>query len=1075
MPSKIGLQKVIMLGSGPIVIGQAAEFDYAGTQACKALKEAGLEVVLVNNNPATIMTDVNMVDKVYLEPLTWQSVARIIAQERPQGLLPTIGGQTGLNLAVELADRGILAEYGVELLGTSLATIKKAEDRDLFKQTMLEIGEPVAPSAIVTNLADAQAFTAAIGYPVIVRPAYTLGGTGGGFARNATQLADVVNMGLQASPIGQVLLEQSVAGWKEIEYEVMRDGADNCITVCNMENIDPVGIHTGDSIVVAPSQTLSDREYQLLRAASLKIIRALGVEGGCNVQYALNPHSFEYVVIEVNPRVSRSSALASKATGYPIAKMAALIAVGYTLPELTNPVTGNTSACFEPALDYVVAKIPRWPFDKFITGDNRLGTQMKATGEVMALERTFEAALLKAVRSLEIGAVGLRITQSGQWTEMELEAKLLEADHERLFAIAEAFRRAWTLTEVHQLTKIDHFFLHKLQGLVVMEGSLREQNLDHALLLSAKQKGFSDAAIGRLNNMTETAVRQLRMHYGVKPVFKVVDTCAAEFAAATPYYYSTYEAEDESTDDTNPKVIVLGSGPIRIGQGIEFDYCSVHALWALKHAGYTAIMINNNPETVSTDFDTGDKLYFEPLTLEDVMNVVEREKPIGVLVQFGGQTAINLAAKLAEAGVTILGSQVASIDLAEDRGKFSAFLNELGIAQTEGRTATSSEEAHVIAADLEFPVLVRPSYVIGGRAMEVVESADELEHYLKTAFRVAPENPLLIDKYLAGKEVEVDAVSDGVTTLIPGIMEHIERAGVHSGDSMAVYPPQTMTAAEIHQIEAITQKIAVAMRVKGLLNIQYVVARGKVYVIEVNPRASRTVPVISKVTGVPLVALAVEMCLGHSLAAKGWSGGLVAPVDFVVVKAPVFSFEKLSQVDTSLGPEMKSTGEVLSLDYDFGHALVKAFQGMQLKLEREGNCLVSIAEKDKAEALQLVKEFDKLGYPVHATGDTAKVLELCGIKNECVQLDQDLANRLKQGEYAFILNTPTKGKLPERNGFKLRRLAAENRIPCLTSFDTALALTRALRAFRSGEQACCQALNEYLTNQQKKSSKIMGG
>ncbi len=1072
MPVKSDLKKVMVIGSGPIIIGQAAEFDYAGTQACKALREAGLEVVLVNSNPATIMTDTHMADKVYLEPLTWESVGRIIEKECPQGLLPTLGGQTGLNLAVELAEKGVLERYGVKLLGTSLETIRKAEDRESFKLTMLEIGEPVAKSEIVTSLTDAMAFVVEIGFPVIVRPAYTLGGTGGGVAKTPAQLEEIAAKGLQASPIGQILLEQSVAGWKEIEYEVMRDGADNCITVCNMENIDPVGIHTGDSIVVAPSQTLADKEYQLLRGASLKIIRALGVEGGCNVQFALNPQSFEYVVIEVNPRVSRSSALASKATGYPIAKMAALIAAGLNLPEITNPVTGNTSACFEPALDYVVVKIPRWPFDKFTLADNRLGTQMKATGEVMALERNLEAALLKAVRSLEIGAVGLRIPQSSRWTEMELEEKLREADHERLFAVAEAFRRAWTLTEVHQLTEIDYFFLHKIKGLVELEHRLKQEPLQPSLLQMAKRRGFSDLAIGRLTNRSELSVRKLRLAHGIKPAYKIVDTCAAEFEAGTPYYYSSYEAEDEGVSADVPKVIVVGSGPIRIGQGIEFDYCSVHALWALEEAGYQSIIINNNPETVSTDFDTGDKLYFEPLTLEDVLNVIDKERPLGVLVQFGGQTAINLAGKLAEQGIPVLGSQVESIDLAEDRRKFAAFLERLGIAQSEGSTATSPDEAQEIAAALEFPVLVRPSYVIGGRAMEVVENPQELAGYLSTAINVSPDHPILVDKYLEGKEVEVDAISDGETTVIPGIMEHIERAGVHSGDSMAVYPPQTLTPAEVSQIEEITCRIARELGVKGLLNIQYVVCQGKVYVLEVNPRASRTVPILSKVTGIPMVSLAVKVCLGQSLASLGWRSGLAAPADFVVVKGPVFSFEKLTQVETSLGPEMKSTGEVLGMDYDFAHALMKAFQGMQLKLEREGDFLASVAEKDKAEAISVVKEFNKLGYPIKATGDTARVLNLCGIKSGAVELGAPLEQRLKQGEFALIFNTPTKGKVPGREGFKLRRLAAEHRIPCLTSLDTAKALTRALKAFRSEEASVCLALNDYLSSRQEKDQRI---
>ncbi len=1072
MPVKNNLQKVMVIGSGPIIIGQAAEFDYAGTQACKALRSAGLEVVLVNSNPATIMTDLNMAERIYLEPLNIDSLTTIIEQERPQGLLPTLGGQTGLNLAVELAERGILARYGVELLGTTLQAIKKAEDRESFKRTMLEIGEPVARSQIVNSVEQALAF-AEFSFPVIVRPAYTLGGTGGGVAANPAQLAAIVAKGLQASPIGQVLIEQSVAGWKEIEYEVMRDGADNCISVCNMENFDPVGIHTGDSIVVAPSQTMSDKEYQLLRGAALRIIRALGVQGGCNVQFALNPLSFEYVVIEVNPRVSRSSALASKATGYPIAKIAALIAVGFTLPEITNPVTGNTSACFEPALDYVVVKFPRWPFDKFASADTSLGTQMKATGEVMALERNFEAALLKAIRCLEIGAIGLRIPGCSEWTEMELEHKLKFADHQRLFAVCEAFRRSWTLTELYRLTSIDYFFLHKLKGLVELELRLKQEPLSKELLLQAKKSGFSDLAISRCKHQPESAVRELRWGYGIRPVYETVDTCAAEFAASTPYFYSTYEQENESRPDNVPKVIVLGSGPIRIGQGVEFDYCSVHALWALQEAGFQSIMVNNNPETVSTDFDTGDKLYFEPLTVEDVLNIVELEKPKGVLVQFGGQTAINLAGGLAALGVQVLGSPIETIDLAEDRKKFASFLDSLGIAQTEGRTATTPTEARQIAADLEFPVLVRPSYVIGGRAMEVVENPKELERYLTTAINVSPDHPILIDKYLPGKEVEVDAVSDGDTTVIPGIMEHIERAGVHSGDSMAVYPPQSLTPAEMAQIEEITGKIARGLGVKGLLNIQYVISQNKVYVIEVNPRASRTVPILAKVTGVPMVSLAVKLSLGQTLSELGWVNGLVAPVDFVVVKAPVFSFEKLTRVETSLGPEMKSTGEVLGMDYDFGHALGKAFLGVNMTLDKPGKFLASIAEKDKAESLVVIKEFCKLGYSLQATADTAKALNLCGIKAQEVTLGSDLTRALQDGEYALIFNTPTKGKVPGREGFNLRRLAAEYHIPCITSLDTAKALARAIKT-AGGARPSCLALGDYLMRRQFNYHKITG-
>ncbi|MHB1653683.1 MAG: carbamoyl-phosphate synthase large subunit [Desulfitobacteriaceae bacterium] len=1063
MPLNPAWHKVLVIGSGPIVIGQAAEFDYAGTQACKALQEVGLDVVLVNSNPATIMTDVQMANKIYLEPLLPERLEVILAKERPDALLPTLGGQTGLNLAMELERQGILARYGVDLIGCNAETIYKAEDREAFKETMLTISEPVAESAIVTTLEEGEAFAESCGYPVIVRPAYTLGGTGGGIVKNRKLLGEILQRGLQASPIGQCLIERSVAGWKEIEYEVMRDAVDNCITVCNMENIDPVGIHTGDSIVVAPSQTLTDGEYQMLRAASLKIIRALGVNGGCNVQFALNPKSREYVVIEVNPRVSRSSALASKATGYPIAKMAALLAVGFTLPELTNPVTGHTSACFEPALDYVVVKFPRWPFDKFPAADNRLGTQMKATGEVMALERTLEAALLKAMRSLEIGTVGLRIPFSGRWTEMEIEDKLSQADHERLFAIAEAFRRDWTITEIEILTKIDPFFLYKIKELVELEGRLMKEPLTGELLRLAKSMGFSDLAVARLTGQNEDRIRQERKKQGIIPVYKTVDTCAAEFTSSTPYYYSTYEEEDEVTVNPGPKVVVLGSGPIRIGQGIEFDYCSVHALWALQEAGVESIMINNNPETVSTDFDTGDKLYFEPLTLEDVLHVVDKEQADGVFVQFGGQTAINLAGPLSKAGVKILGTPVDSIDVAEDRERFAQLLNRLGIPQSEGRGATTVEQAKGIAAELGFPVLVRPSYVIGGRAMQVVDNVTELEEYLTRAFNLSPEHPILVDKYLEGKEVEVDAVSDGESTVIPGIMEHIERAGVHSGDSLAVYPPQSLSPGEIQQIEEYTCQIAKEIGVLGLLNIQYVVVHGKVFVLEVNPRASRTVPILSKVTGIPLVSLAVQVALGKKLKELGYSHGLAPEVPFVVVKAPVFSFEKLTKVETSLGPEMKSTGEVLGMDIHFGHALAKAFAASQVALPETGAILVSVGEKDRPEALGLTRELAKLGFKVKAIGDTAKALHLCGVEAEEVSEDSEkLKEAIRRQEFSFILSTPTKGKTPEHTGYLLRRLAAEHRVPCLTSMDTARAVVRALLENRGDTVPQTLALQEYL-------------
>lgn len=1063
MPLNPAWKKVLVIGSGPIVIGQAAEFDYAGTQACKALKEVGIEVVLINSNPATIMTDVQMADRIYLEPLLPKNVEGILAKERPDALLPTLGGQTGLNLAMELQKQGILERYGVALIGCDAETIHKAEDREAFKETMLEIGEPVAESAIVTNLEQGVEFATCCGYPVIVRPAYTLGGTGGGFAKNEKQLLEVLQRGLQASPIHQCLLEQSVAGWKEIEYEVMRDSADNCITVCNMENIDPVGVHTGDSIVVAPSQTLSDVEYQMLRASSLKIIRALGVNGGCNVQYALNPVSREYVVIEVNPRVSRSSALASKATGYPIAKMAALLAVGFTLPELRNPVTGHTSACFEPALDYVVVKFPRWPFDKFPAADNRLGTQMKATGEVMALERTLEGALLKAIRSLEIGAIGLRISDAGRWTEIEIEDKLSQADHERFFAIAEAFRRDWTILEVQMLTKIDPFYLSKIKDLVLLEQRIGSEPLTSELLRFAKTQGFSDQSIARLTRRSEEEIRQERHREGILPVYKTVDTCAAEFSSSTPYYYSTYEEEDEVVVHAGPKIVVLGSGPIRIGQGIEFDYCSVHALRALQEAGVESIMINNNPETVSTDFDTGDKLYFEPLTTEDVLNVIEKEKADGVLVQFGGQTAINLAGPLSKAGVRIFGTPVDAIDMAEDRERFAQLLIRLGIPQSEGRAVTAVSQAKEIADDLGFPVIVRPSYVIGGRAMQVVENLKELEDYLARAITLSPEHPILVDQYLEGKEVEADAIADGEITVIPGIMEHIERAGVHSGDSLAVYPPQSLTPSEIQQIQDYTCRIAQGMGVRGLVNIQFVVVSGKVYVIEVNPRASRTVPIMSKVTGIPMVSLAVQVSLGKKLTELGYTNGLAPEVPFVVVKAPVFSFEKLTRVETSLGPEMKSTGEVLGMDVSFGHALAKAFAASHVPLPESGDILVSVAERDRPEAIALTRELSRLGFGVKATGNSAKALALCGVEVEEVGEGSDkLKEAIRQQEFSFILSTPIKGGTEERTGYYLRRLAVEHRVPCLTSMDTAKAVVRALKEIRGNTSPQVLSLQEYL-------------
>lgn len=1059
MPQRKDIKTVLVIGSGPIIIGQAAEFDYAGTQACKALREEGIKVVLVNSNPATIMTDGDIADVVYVEPLTWESLEKIIAKERPDGLLPTLGGQTGLNMAVELAEQGILDKYQVELLGTSLETIKKAEDRELFKATMLELGEPIPPSTIASSVEECLDFANKIGYPLIVRPAYTLGGTGGGIVKDEKQLIDTCHRGLKMSMINQVLLERSVAGWKEIEYEVMRDNADNCITICNMENIDPVGVHTGDSIVVAPSQTLSDREYQMLRSASLKIIRALKVAGGCNVQFALDPHSMDYIVIEVNPRVSRSSALASKATGYPIAKLAAKIAIGLNLDEITNPVTGKTTACFEPTLDYVVVKIPRWPFDKFATGDRVLGTQMKATGEVMAIDRSFEGALMKAVRSLEIGVDSLQIKGSASWTEMELESKLNRPDDERLFVVAEAFRRYWTLKEVKQLTAIDYWFLEKIKDLVVLEQQIRKAGLPGPdLLRKAKTCGFADAFIGRLCGKSMLEIRGLRREYGILPTYKVVDTCAAEFESATPYYYSTYDTEDEVEVSSRDKVIVLGSGPIRIGQGVEFDYCSVHSVWGLQKENIEAIIINNNPETVSTDFDTADKLYFEPLTVEDVMNIIDKEKPIGVVVQFGGQTAINLAGELAELGVNILGTPVEGIDAAEDREKFEKLLTGLGVPQTEGKTATTVEQARQIATLLGFPVLVRPSYVLGGRAMEIVYNDDQLLKYMTSAVQVSPKHPVLVDKYVRGKEVEVDAIGDGQRIFIPGIMEHVERAGVHSGDSIAVYPPQSLSQKEMDLVVEYTMRIGKALAIKGLMNIQYVVGEGQVFVLEVNPRASRTVPVLSKVTGVPMVQTATRCMLGKNLADLGYKPGLGPVSDHVTVKAPVFSFEKLGLVETSLGPEMKSTGEVMGVDKTFSHAFYKAITAAGLKVAKSGSVLFSVADRDKLEAVAVARQYANLGFKLYATMNTAEALASAGL---LVVGTEDPLALVRAGNVQMVVNTPTKGKVAGRPGFRLRRLAAEYKVPCLTSLDTAKAMAGVLYDLLQGEPVNPVALDQY--------------
>ncbi|PTG88084.1 carbamoyl-phosphate synthase large subunit [Staphylococcus chromogenes] len=1049
MPKRNDIQSILVIGSGPIIIGQAAEFDYAGTQACLALREEGYRVILVNSNPATIMTDKEIADKVYIEPVTHDFIARIIRKEQPDALLPTLGGQTGLNMAIELHNSGVLASNNVKLLGTELDSIECAEDRERFRTLMNELNVPVPESDIVNTLEQAFQFKEEVGYPLIVRPAFTMGGTGGGICYNDDELKEVVSNGLKYSPATQCLIEKSIAGYKEIEYEVMRDKNDNAIVVCNMENIDPVGIHTGDSVVVAPSQTLSDVEYQMLRDVSLKVIRALGIEGGCNVQLALDPHSMNYYIIEVNPRVSRSSALASKATGYPIAKLAAKIAVGLTLDEMKNPVTGTSYAAFEPSLDYIVSKIPRFPFDKFEKGERELGTQMKATGEVMSIGRTYEESLLKAIRSLEYGVHHLGLPNGESFDLSYIKERIKAQDDERLFFIGEAIRRGTTLEEIHEMTKIDYFFLNKFKNIIDMEHALKANKGDIDYLKFAKRFGFSDRTIAHRFEMTEEEVFKLRQQHQIQPVYKMVDTCAAEFESTTPYFYGTYEEENESIVTDKEKIIVLGSGPIRIGQGVEFDYATVHAVWAIQNAGYEAIIVNNNPETVSTDFSISDKLYFEPLTEEDVMNIIQLEQPKGVVVQFGGQTAINLADKLAKHGVQILGTTLEDLNRAEDRKEFEALLNRIQVPQPKGKTATSAKEALDNAREIGYPVVVRPSYVLGGRAMEIVYSDAELENYMNEAVKASPEHPVLVDRYLTGKEIEVDAICDGETVMIPGIMEHIERAGVHSGDSIAVYPPQTLSQEDIETLEAYTIKLAKGLNVIGLINIQFVLAHDGVYVLEVNPRSSRTVPFLSKITEIQMAQLAMRAIMGEKLQDLGYTQGVQPYKEGVFVKAPVFSFNKLKNVDITLGPEMKSTGEVMGRDLTLEKALYKGLTASGMEVKDYGTALITVSDKDKQEMVKIAQRLNQIGYKIIATAGTAKVLAEHDIKVETVGKiggEDDLLHKIQEGDVQIVINTMTKGKTIERDGFQIRRTSVENGIPCLTSLDTANALTNVIES-----------------------------
>ena len=1049
MPKNPNVKRVMVIGSGPIVIGQAAEFDYAGTQACRSLKEEGVEVILVNSNPATIMTDKDIADKVYIEPLTARVLEQIIEKEKPDSILPTLGGQAGLNLGMELAESGFLASHGVKLLGTTAATIRKAEDRQEFKDTMEKIGEPCAASKVVESVEDGVAFTKTIGYPVVLRPAYTLGGSGGGIAHNQAELETILENGLRLSRVGQVLVERCIAGWKEIEYEVMRDSAGNCITVCNMENIDPVGVHTGDSIVVAPSQTLSDKEYQMLRTAALNIIDELQITGGCNVQFALHPTSFEYCVIEVNPRVSRSSALASKATGYPIAKVAAKIALGYTLDEIKNAITGKTYASFEPTLDYCVVKLPRLPFDKFITAKRTLTTQMKATGEVMSICHNFEGALMKAIRSLEQHVDCLLSYDFSALNREELLERLKIVDDQRIYVIAEALRKGIDYDAIHEITMIDEWFIDKLAILVEMENTLKEGPLTVDLLKEAKRLEFPDNVISRLTGRPEEEIKKLRYDNGIVAVYKMVDTCAAEFEASTPYYYSVYGGENEAVE-TNPKkkVLVLGSGPIRIGQGIEFDYCSVHATWAFAKAGYEAIIINNNPETVSTDYTTSDKLYFEPLTPEDVESIVNLEKPDGAVVQFGGQTAIKLTESLMKMGVPILGTKAEDVDAAEDRELFDKILEQTEIPRAAGGTVYTAEEAKAVANRLGYPVLVRPSYVLGGQGMQIAISDEEIEEFMNIINRIAQDHPILVDKYLQGKEIEVDAVCDGEDILIPGIMEHIERTGVHSGDSISVYPAPTITAAVKEKIAEYTRRLAKALHVKGLINIQFIAIGEDVYVIEVNPRSSRTVPYISKVTGIPIVDLATEVIIGKTIRELGYEPGLQPEADYFAIKMPVFSFEKIRGAEISLGPEMKSTGECLGIAKTFNEALYKAFLGAGVDLPKYRQMIITVKDADKGEAIEIGQRFEKLGYTIYATRSTCNALKEAGVHarqvNKISQESPTVMDLILGHKIDLVIDTPTQGRDKTRDGFLIRRTAIETGVNCITAMDTARALVTSM-------------------------------